>query len=118
MPIMSAFSFWGHPKKTDPDEAVLSQLRKVGADISKTHKIEFFLYFPSQAVADQAAAHIRDARFGVNVERAAQGDDWLCFAVKSMVPDLSVLQNIRKDFERLAASLNGKFDGWGTEVEK
>jgi hypothetical protein len=115
---MSAFSFWSHPKKSDPDEAVISQLRKVGVDISKPHKIEFFLYFPFQAVADQAAAHIRDAGFQVNVERAAKGDDWLCFAVKSMVPDLSALQNIRKDFKRLAASLNGNFDGWGTEVVK
>jgi regulator of RNase E activity RraB len=117
---MSIFGFWGRPKEPDPDldEAVISRLRKVGSNISKSHKIEFFLYFPSQASADQAAAHIRDSGFQVNVERSAQGDDWLCFAVKSMAPDLTTLQNIRKDFEQLAVSLNGKYDGWGTEVEK
>lgn len=115
---MGIFSFLGGFKKRDLDELVLVRLRKAGADIAKPHNIEFFFYFPSQAVADQAAAHIRDSGFQVVVEKSARGDDWLCLATKTMVPDLSVLQNIRKDFERLATSLNGEFDGWGTEVEK
>lgn len=115
---MSAFGFFEHSKISDPDEAVIDQLKKVGANLSRPHKIEFFLYFPSQAAADQAAAHIRDAGFEVFVDRTAKGEDWLCFATRTMVPDLAALQNIRRDFERLAEPLNGNYDGWGTEVEK
>lgn len=114
---MNTFNFWSRPKKSDPDEAVLGQLHKVGENLSKPHKIEFFLYFPIQSAADQAAAYVRNCGFQISVEQSVQGKEWLCFATKTMIPDLSALQNIRKDFERLATSLNGYFDGWGTQAE-
>jgi regulator of RNase E activity RraB len=115
---MGILNFFGCLKKPDPDEAVLVQLRKAGSDLSKQHKIEFFLYFPSQSAAEQAASRIQDAGFQVESQRAAEGDDWLCFVTKTMIPELSALQRISSDFNSLAASLKGEYDGWGTEVEK
>jgi regulator of RNase E activity RraB len=116
--IRGLFSLFGGSKKPDLDEMVLIQLRKAGSDLSKPHKIEFFLYFATQPVAEQAAARIRAVGFDVEVKAAAVGANWLCFATKTMVPDLPVLQKIRRDFNDLAASLSGEYDGWGTEVEK
>ncbi len=113
---MGIFSFLGYSQKADPDEGVLAQLRKAGSDLSKPHGIEFFLYFSSEFAAQQAASSIRDTGFQTSVGRDAQGVDWLCFGTKIMVPELSTLQGIRRDFDRLAKSLNGKYDGWGTEV--
>jgi regulator of ribonuclease activity B len=115
---MGIFSLFGCSKKPDPDEFVLMQLKKAGSDLSKPHKLEFFLYFPEQSDAEQAAPRIRDAGFQVDVRRAAQGSDWLCFATKTMVPELPVLQKIRSEFNSIAASLNGEYDGWGAHVEK
>jgi hypothetical protein len=103
-------------KKADLDEAVLIQLKNAGSDLSKPHKIEFFLYFPTQADAEQAELQIRHANFGAEIRRAAKGNDWLCLATKTMVPDLPALQKIRREFNALAASLGGEYDGWGTEV--
>jgi regulator of RNase E activity RraB len=115
---MSLLDFF-RPKSTpDLDQSVLVQLRKAGSDLTKPHHIEFFLYFPTQPVADQAALTIRKAGFEVEARNAAQGDHWLCFATKTMVPELSDLQKIRGDFVRLAASMNGEYDGWGTQVVK
>jgi hypothetical protein len=111
-------SLFGCTKKPDLDESVLIQLRKAGSDLSKPHNIEFFLYFPTQAVAEQAASRIRDEGFHVEVKRAAKGDDWLCYATKTMVPDLRALQKIRQGFTSLANSLSGEYDGWGTPVVK
>ena len=54
----------------------------------------------------------------MEVRRAAKGDDWLCYATKTMVPDLLALQKIRRDSGSLADSLNGEYDGWGTPVVK
>ena len=116
--FMSILGLFGCSKKADLDDSVRTQLRKAGSDLSKPHKIEFFIYFPTQAVAEQAAARIRDEGFQVEVEKAAKGDAWLCFATKRMVPDLAALQKIRHDFEALTVSLKGDYDGWGTEVEK
>lgn len=104
--------------KPDLDDAVLAQLKKAGSELSKPHNIEFFLYFPSQDAAESAASSIRNAGFEVNVSRAAQGDSWLCFANKSMIPALVDLQKIRQDFVALAARLDGEYDGWGTQVIK
>ncbi len=44
--ILGIFQFLGLAKKADPDQMVLDQLRKAGSDLSKPHKIDFFLYFP------------------------------------------------------------------------
>ena len=111
-------SLFGLSQGTDLDAAVLAQLRKAGSNLSKPHKIEFFLYFPSEAVANEAGARAKQAGFDVDVRRAAKGPDWLCFATKTMVPQLAALQRIRREFDALAASLGGEYDGWGTGVVK
>ena len=116
--IMGLFSLFGCSKKPELDKSVLIQLKKAGSDLSKPHNIEFFLYFPTQSAAEQTAPRIRDAGFQVEVKQAAKGNDWLCFATKTMIPELSALQRIRRDFDSLAASLKGDYDGWGTPVVK
>src|SRR5215470_7827271 len=40
--------------KTDLDQSVLVLLIKSGSNLSKPHKIELFLYFPAQSVAEKA----------------------------------------------------------------
>ena len=114
----SIFKTSGALPKTDPDEEVLAQLKKAGADLSKPHKIEFFLYFPEETAAKEAGARIKQAGFDVDVRRAAQGPEWLCFATRAMVPELAALQKIRREFVALAASFGGEYDGWGTKVVK
>lgn len=115
---MSLLDLFRSTQKQDLDESVLVQLKKAGSDLSKPHGIEFFLYFPTQSVAENAASSLRTSGFEVDVRRAAQGDAWLCFVTKTMVPELADLQRIRRDFVALAASLSGEYDGWGTQVVK
>jgi regulator of RNase E activity RraB len=119
MVFLLGFSrFFGSAKKADPDQLVLDQLKKAGSDLSKPHNIEFFIYFPTKADAADTAPRIKEAGFEVDVRQAAQGPGWLCLAIKTMVPDLSALQKIRRDFGALAAARGGEYDGWGTRVVK
>jgi Regulator of ribonuclease activity B len=115
---MGLLSLCGCSHKTDLDQSVRTQLRHAGSDLSRPHHIRFFLYFPTQAAAEQAASKIRAAGYDVKVEPAATGSDWLCFTTKTMVPGLPALRTIRIDFDNLAASLGGRYDGWGAGVEK
>lgn len=115
---MGILDFFRSKQKTDLDQLVLVQLRKSGSDLSKPHNVEFFLYFPTQSVAEQARLKILGVGFEVEVRRAAQGDSWLCFATKTMIPLLPDLQSIRQDFVALTSSMNGDYDGWGTPVVK
>jgi hypothetical protein len=113
---MGIFDLFGRGKKQDPDASVLLQLRKAGSNLSKPHEVEFFLYFPTQSIAEQAAAQIRDAGFKIEVRPGAKSDDWLCFTTKTIVPDLLTFQKIRTEFESLSKSLGGEYDGWGTPL--
>jgi regulator of RNase E activity RraB len=115
---MGLLNLFRRSQKQDPDESVLIQLRKSGSDLSKPHTIEFFLYFPTEVIAEQAASHIRESGFDVNVKQAAKGNDWLCFATKKMVPELAALQKVRDNFNSLVSSMGGDYDGWGTPVER
>jgi len=115
--LLAGFSrFFGLAKTNDPDQLVLQQLKKAGSNLSKPHKIEFFLYFKSQASAEAVAPTIKNSGFNVEVRQAAQGTDWLCLATKTMIPELATLQKIRRDFTAIAAANGGEYDGWGTGV--
>ena len=111
-------SLFGCSRKPDPDEAVLIQLRKAGSDLSKLHTIDFYLYFPTQSAAEQAAAQMRQTGYTVEVKRAAKGNDWVCLGTKKVIPELSTMQGITRDLSALAASLQGDYDGWEAKVEK
>lgn len=104
--------------QNDPDKQVLDQLKAAGSDLSKPHKIEFFLYFPSEDKASRAAAEIKKDVPTVEVRLGADGKDWLCFATKDMDPKHSELVRLRSVFNSVAKSFNGEYDGWVTEVVK
>jgi regulator of RNase E activity RraB len=103
-------------KLSSPDQMVITQLQKAGSNLAKPHAIEFFLYFPTESSAKQASSRIREAGFQSQVKKAAQGDTCLCFATKEMVPTEDALETIRNDFDSLATSLGGEYDGWGSPV--
>jgi hypothetical protein len=114
---MGLFDFL-RKKQMRPDEAVIVQLRKAGSNLSKPHPVEFFLYFPTEQIAQQAAEKIRLDGFEPDVKPGATGDQWLCFATKSIEPSLENMEKIRREFASLTASLGGEYDGWGTPIVK
>jgi regulator of ribonuclease activity B len=41
---------------------------------------------------------------------------WVCLATKPMVPRLEYLKNLSDQFNAIATSLGGQYDGWGSPV--
>lgn len=100
-----------------PDAQVLSHLRKAGSDLSKTHHVEFFMYFPDEEAAQRVASRLVPQGFGVRVEPAAESrPDWLVLATRPMVPQAAELERLRGHLTALASSENGTYDGWGAPV--
>lgn len=116
--LFNVSQFFGLNKKGDPDQMVLDQLKKAGSNLSKPHTIEFFLYFPTQPAASEAAPTFKKAGFDVDVKPAAQGPGWLCLVTRTMIPELGALQKIRSDFTAITSAKGGEYDGWGTGVVK
>jgi hypothetical protein len=97
---------------------VLSQLRRMGSDISRPHSFDFYLYVPTELAARQAADKVRESEFAAEVLPGASGTDWLCRATVTIVPEVAPLDDIGSFFEQIAAALHGDFDGWESDVMK
>ena len=102
--------------EAEADLQTLNRLEKAGSDLSKPHEMEFFLYFPDEASANAAAADIREQGFVVEVRPAAEGTDWLCFAVKTMVPAHEDVVAVGRELNAIAGAYGGEYDGWGAAV--
>ena len=116
--IGGIFSRCQKNEEPDLDQQVLNQLKKAGSDLSKPHNLEFFLYFPTETSANQAAKDLKIEVDDVEVQPGAKSRNWLCFATKRMVPEHDKLVSLRKRFNEIAHEGGGIYDGWGTEIVK
>jgi regulator of RNase E activity RraB len=114
--IGGIFSRWQKKEEPNLDQQVLDQLKKAGSDLSKPHSIEFFLYFPTEDSANEAAKDVKIEVDEVNVRLSEDKKNWLCFAAKRMVPNHGKLVELRRRFNEIANRGDGVYDGWGTEV--
>ena len=105
------------PRKAS-DADVIEQLTMAGSDLTRPQNIEFRFYFPSGELAERVAATLRADGFKVSVEEAAQGNQYIVRAARSMVPLLSELQSLRSKFDELATREGGIYDGWSAEGVK
>ena len=110
----------------DKDVAVLRRLKELGSNLKKPHKVDYFLYFPSEEQARSAASEIEKEGFTFRVERAPMPwwkrlfskPLWGCYANKIIVPDEDAIVEISGWLDGIAERFNGEYDGWGTEVVK
>ena len=97
----------------DGDASVIAQLVAVGADLSKSRPVDFFLYFPTEAAARQAGDRVAGEAREVTVQPAASGPMWLVQVVETMVVDLDAMHARTDEFGSVSRELGGEYDGWG-----
>ncbi len=106
------------------DLAVLHCLKELGSNLSKLHPIDFFLYFPTEELANSAASEIERDGYVVKLNldtqplrrRLFSKPEWSCCASKSIVPKTETILEISSWLESIAQRFSGKYDGWETEV--
>lgn len=104
---------------SDPDEAVLTELRANGADLTKPTHVLFYVYAPTESGAKRIADRGIDTIVSAEVRPSASADGtWLCLFQGNFVPTVTVLRQYRDRFESLAASEGGEYDGWEAAVTK
>lgn len=102
----------------DPDGTTLDELARAGSDLTREHLVEFFLYLPDEAAAEDTAAVLRREGFETQVKPNEKEGDWSLLATRRMRPELAPLRAVRDRLTALVAARNGSYDGWGTEVEE
>lgn len=105
--------------KPTPDEYLVEQLLKAGADISKPQPIGFVFHFPTKESADRIAVELLARSLSDPiVEPTRKGSMWKLGAMKTMVPKAPDLARLRKEFEALIAPEMGVYDEWGSAFVK
>jgi hypothetical protein len=104
-------------KPINADAAVIEQLRRFRVGLSRARDTAFYLYFPSEQDAGLAKAELVISRFDVEIHKSADGFNWLCLAMRKVVPDLEELAIIRSFLSELASRLHGQYDGWETGID-
>lgn len=99
----------------DRDYKVIKALKQAGSDISKPHKIDFFLDFQSPEEASPVARAMRSDGFEVKVFK--NSDETVTIeAKKNLAPTFKTMHNITKKLKELTDRHGGKYDGWGAEI--
>jgi hypothetical protein len=101
----------------DPDGTTLDELARAGSDLTREHRIEFYLYFPREETAHEADSILRAEGFETRLSQDEKEKDWTLLATRRMRPELAPLRAVRDRLTTLVAEKGGTYDGWGTEVE-
>jgi hypothetical protein len=102
-------------QKTTPDGVALAQLARGGSDLSKLHRIDFRLVFPSREAAEQAQSQLGELAFATELGEG-EPDAWIVVATKRMYPVESDLKGLRDKLEVIARQGHGTYTGWTARV--
>jgi hypothetical protein len=107
----------GKMTKAQGDQAVIEQLRALGADLNQPRELIHYLYLPAPEVSRQAAKALRSRGYSTEERAAANANEnppnpFLVMATSQTVLNPRTLQEFRQLFEQLAAFHNGEYDGW------
>ena len=99
---------------------ILEQLQKSGSHLDRKHEVSFWLYFPTEEPARQAARCAQSAGLKPEVSpplKDSSDSKWLCLLYCPHIPDEGLLDGISAFCNRLASEFHGKFDGWESSLE-
>lgn len=116
--LMSGCAIQAESESLSADGKVISQLKRAGSNLSKEHPIEFYIYAPTKDSANKIASTLFDKGFNAKVELSVEGNAWLVYLVKYIVPTEKTMLEIRNTFNKIASSVGGEYDGWGTPIVK
>lgn len=107
-------------KDLSTGKIIIDQLRRFGSDLSCKHEISFWLYFPSNKLANRAAQYAKESGLEPYIygpPANSQLTKWLCLIYCKHIPDESLLDEVTKFCINLASEFNGEFDGWESRLE-
>ena len=99
---------------------ILEQLQRFGSNMNRKHEVSFWLYFPNELSAQQAARRGKSAGLQAEVSpplKDYNNSQWLCLFYCPHVPDESLLDGISGFCMDLALEFGGKYVGWEASLE-
>lgn len=100
----------------DVSTHVLRRMKEGGFDFARVHPIEFYVIFPDENRARQAAREFRGESLNAQVSLRDDGA-WHLQVSKVMYATYAGIGDFEQDMESLVAPLGGVLDGWGVTQE-
>ena len=95
-------------------EDVRAHLSEQGSDLELPHSVDLYLYYPSQAAAQEVADFFLDSPMESDVIESDQ--HWLCLVQCRLVPSADGLSAIANLMRTAHDRFGGDFDGWHAEI--
>jgi len=103
---------WQAGRLPDPDQAAREELAAAGVDLEAALDMEFGFYFPAPDGAERIRRSLASLGYATTVTPEGEENRWTCLAFVRMVPELTQLRSLRREFTRLAATERGLYAGW------
>ena len=103
------------PGHEDVSSNVLRRMKDGGFDFSRIHPIEFYVMFPDEQRARQAATRFRGE--SINTQISTRKDGWQLQVSKVMHATHIGIGRLEYDLESVVVPLGGVMDGWGVTQE-
>ena len=100
-------------KRRSLDGYLVKKLEDSGIDVLTEQPIEFWFYSNEEVSINSIQGELLDKGFEVVVNETESDPDFVIHAYKRLVPDISELQKLRAEFNKLSRKHGGKYDGWG-----
>jgi hypothetical protein len=97
----------------DEDAEAIAELRELGLDLTKPQTIDFAFLFPELKPAERLAPKLQAKGFQTRIRPAGGGTDYFLYARKRMIVTQDAMVQLRRQFEALAKTEKGEYDGWG-----
>ena len=117
--IIAVFGYRYAAKKQQSrtlDGYTLKKLEESGLDLTRECQIEFWFYADNESGIMNLGKELEDQGFLVHISETEQDPKFVARALKSMLPELTVLQGLRKELNTLAKKYGADYDGWGCSV--
>jgi regulator of ribonuclease activity B len=94
----------------EADLAILEQLMKLGADLSQPREVNHYFLFQDQKVASKVAREY-GKNWQTEIRKDADGR-WSVRLTHLAIVTSDDFAEVRASLKRVAAALDGRYDGW------
>ena len=93
-------------------QALIEEMREMGADLTQPADVCHSLAFPGREAAMRAGNYLRGFEFGVTVLDDDIGGEWFVFAGQEQILSARYLALTQAALEGLAHELGGRYGDW------
>jgi len=95
------------------DGHTLKKLEDSGINTKENLALEFWFYSNNKQAVEQLAEQLQQREYEVYINETEEDPEYVITAFNNMIPELSVMLGLRKEFDKLAKRYGVVYDGWG-----